>query len=232
MILIRNILAAFFVIISIVVGFVPIILSILFKWPNFIYFYNKFWIKLLLKILGIKIILKNIKKVDFNKKFVLISNHLSNLDGPVLVSYLPINIRVMIKHSAKKLPIMGKMMETVDFVFVDRSSMRSSMKALDDTIDKINNKGYSFLIFPEGTRSKTGKLQKFKRGGFIIPMKTNIPILPVKLKGSYELMPKNSKLIHSGKIEIEFFEFVNPGDFKNTEELENYILENIYRDLK
>jgi len=232
MTLIRNILAIIFVVISIIIGILPITLSILFKWPKFIFFYNKIWIKFLLKVLGIKIILKNIEKVDFSKNFVLISNHLSNLDGPILVTYLPINIRVMIKHSAKKLPIMGKMMETVDFVFVDRSSIRNSMKALDDTIDKINNKGYSFLIFPEGTRSKTGKLQKFKRGGFIIPKKTNVPILPVKLKGSYELMPKNSKLIQSGKIEIEFFDFVFPNDFKDTEELENYILKNIYHDLK
>ncbi len=232
MILLRNILAGIFVLISVIIGIVPIILSIIFKWPKFIYFYNKFWIKMLLKILRIKVILKNIENIDFTKKFVLISNHLSNLDGPIIVSYLPINIRVMIKHGAKNIPIMGKMMETVDFVFVDRSSVRSSMKALDDTIKMIKEKNYSFLIFPEGTRSKTGRLQKFKRGAFIIPIKANVPILPLILKGTYELMPKESKLIQSGKIEIEFFDFVYPDKFKDAEELENYIIENIYKDLK
>jgi 1-acyl-sn-glycerol-3-phosphate acyltransferase len=112
---------------------------------------------------------------------------------------------VLIKTEVRKIPLVGWVMKLADFVFVDRSSPQRRQEALAEAIEKIKKKRYSFLVFPEGTRSKDGRIQDFKKGSFLIALRAGVPVLPVKISGTHQLMPPGQKTVGRGTVEIEFF---------------------------
>jgi 1-acyl-sn-glycerol-3-phosphate acyltransferase len=136
---------------------------------------------------------------------VVVCNHLSNLDGPLLISVLPVDPRVLIKAEARKIPLVGWIMRLADFVFVDRSSAPRRQEALIESIEKIRSNRYSFLVFPEGTRSRDGAARDFKKGSFLIALRAGVPVLPVKISGTYGLMPPGRKTCGRGTVTIDFF---------------------------
>jgi 1-acyl-sn-glycerol-3-phosphate acyltransferase len=111
----------------------------------------------------------------------------------------------LIKIESRKIPLIGLALKLADFVFVDRKNPLRRQEALTAAVEKIKKKRYSFLVFPEGTRSKSGQMQNFKKGGFMIALKAGVPILPVKISGSYQLMPPGQIAIKAGTVEIELF---------------------------
>jgi 1-acyl-sn-glycerol-3-phosphate acyltransferase len=92
----------------------------------------------------------------------------------------------------------------VGFVPVDRKSIRGGKRSIDRAVRMIREKGHSFLIFPEGTRSRDGKLQPFKRGGFFLALNSQVPVAPVSIQGTFELMPKGAFFIRKGKVKVRF----------------------------
>jgi 1-acyl-sn-glycerol-3-phosphate acyltransferase len=204
--LFRNILAFLIAFLLILLIFIPVlIVSGLFKHDKFLFSQSRLVIKTTLKILGVQAKVRGLATVDFSVPQVVICNHLSNLDGPMLVGVLPVNPRVLIKTEARRIPLVGWVMKLADFVFVDRSSPQRRQEALAEAIEKIKKKRYSFLVFPEGTRSKDGRIQDFKKGGFLIALRAGAPVLPVKISGTYQLMPPGQKTVGRGTVEIEFF---------------------------
>jgi 1-acyl-sn-glycerol-3-phosphate acyltransferase len=204
--LIRNILAYLLASVLILLLFFPVLLvSGLLKHDSFIYSSARWVIRATLKVLGVKIDLRGFRADDFSRSPVVICNHLSNLDGPVLLSVLPVNPRVLIKAEARKIPLIGWIMQLADFVFVDRSSAQRRQEALVEAIEKISKKHYSFLVFPEGTRSKSGAMQDFKKGSFVIAMRSGAPLLPVRISGSRDLLPPGRKTCGAGTVTIDFF---------------------------
>jgi 1-acyl-sn-glycerol-3-phosphate acyltransferase len=202
----RNILAFLIAFLLILLAFIPVlVVSGLFKHDKFIYSQSRLVIQTTLKILGVHVKVRGLAAVDFSVPQVVICNHLSNLDGPLLLSVLPVNPRVLAKAEARKIPLVGWVMKLADFVFVDRSSLQSRQVALVEAMDKIKKKSYSFLVFPEGTRSKDGSIQDFKKGGFLIALRAGVPVLPVKISGTHALMPPGRKTIGRGTAEVEFF---------------------------
>jgi len=212
----RNILAFLIAFLLILLLFVPVlVVSGLFKQEKFLYAAARLVIRTARKILGVKIVTPGLAAVDFSGPQVMVCNHLSNLDGPLLISVLPVNPRVLIKTEARKIPLIGWIMKLADFVFVDRSSPPRRQEALAEAIEKIKKKNYSFLVFPEGTRSKDGQIQDFKKGSFLIALRAGVPVLPVKISGTHQLLPPGRKTVGRGSVEIEFFPRL---DLKNTEE--------------
>lgn len=204
--LIRNILAYILVLSLIFLLFFPVLLvSGLLKHDKFIYSSARFVIRATLKVLGVKTEVRGFNAGDFSRSPVVICNHLSNLDGPLLISTLPVNPRVLIKAEARQIPLIGWVMHLADFVFVDRSSPQRRQEALAEAIEKINKKHYSFLVFPEGTRSKSGAMQDFKKGSFLIASRSGAPLLPVKISGTRRLLPPGRKTCGAGTVTIDFF---------------------------
>jgi 1-acyl-sn-glycerol-3-phosphate acyltransferase len=204
--LIRNILAYLLASLLILSLFFPVLLiSGLLKHDKFLYASGRLVIKTILMVLGVKTIVRGLHTVDFSIPPVLICNHLSNLDGPLLLSVLPVNPRVLVKAEARKIPLIGWVMQLADFVFVDRSSPLRRQEALAEAIEKIKKKRYPFLVFPEGTRSQNGALHGFKKGGLLIALRAAVPILPLKISGTRQLLPPGKIICSSGTVTVDFF---------------------------
>ena len=156
------------------------------------------------KILGIRLDSSGIERIDKEESYVFMANHLSLIDGPLLFMLIPQFVRVLLKKEAFRLPVIGLAMKQVSFVSVDRKGLKGGKKSIDRATRMIKEKGFSFLIFPEGTRSRDGKLQPFKRGGFFLAVNSQVPIFPVSIKGSYTRLPKGSFFAKKGKVRVMF----------------------------
>jgi 1-acyl-sn-glycerol-3-phosphate acyltransferase len=156
------------------------------------------------KILGLKLVVSGIEKIDRGSSYVFMANHLSFLDGPMLFMLIPQAVRVILKKEVYRIPIVGWGMHHVGFIPVDRKSIRGGKKSIERASRLMKEKGYSFLIFPEGTRSRDGKLQTFRRGGFFLALESQAAIVPIVIKGTFELMPRSSFFVKRGKIDVAF----------------------------
>jgi len=156
------------------------------------------------KILGLKIEVSGVEKIDRKSTYVFMANHLSFLDGPMLFMLIPQAVRVILKKEVYRIPIVGWGMHHVEFVPVDRKSIRGGKKSIEKASHLMREKGYSFLIFPEGTRSRDGKIQAFRRGGFFLALESQAAIVPMAIKGTFEIMPKGSFFVRRGKIDVAF----------------------------
>ena len=156
------------------------------------------------KILGIKIEVSGVDKIDQKTPYIYMANHLSFLDGPMLFMLIPQLIRVILKKEVFRLPIIGQGMRYVRFVPVDRKGGRGGKKSIEKAARLMREKGYSFLIFPEGTRSHDGRIQAFRRGGFFLALESQAPVVPISIRGTYELMPRGTKFAKKGKVQVLF----------------------------
>lgn len=156
------------------------------------------------RILGIKVEVSGLDRIDPRTALIFMPNHISFLDGPLLEMLIPGAARVVLKKSVLRLPVVGLGMRHVGFVPVDRKSAEGGKKSIAWASSLMRERGYSFLIFPEGTRSRDGRLQAFRRGGFFLALASGAPIVPVTIRGTFELMPKGQKYARSGAVRVAF----------------------------
>ena len=143
------------------------------------------------QILGIRVVVEGLEHVDGLRPTVYCINHLSNVDVLVFEFLLPRcpGLRAMYKAELAKLPILGTVMRTAGFVPVDRANRDRAIEAVDEAVAALRA-GASFLLAPEGTRSRTGALQPFKKGAFVMAIKAQVPVVPVALIGPDVAMPR------------------------------------------
>ena len=156
------------------------------------------------RVLGIKVEVSGLDRIDPRTALIFMPNHISFLDGPLLEMLIPGAARVVLKKSVLRIPVVGLGMRFVGFVPVDRKGAKGGMKSIARAVRMVREKGYSFLIFPEGTRSRDGKLQRFRRGGFFLALESGAPIVPVTIRGTFELMPKGQKYARKGTVSVAF----------------------------
>jgi 1-acyl-sn-glycerol-3-phosphate acyltransferase len=135
---------------------------------------------------------------------VFMANHVSFVDGPLLFILVPERLRVILKKSLFRIPILGLAMKYVGFVPVDRRGGRGGKAAVERASSLMRSEGRSFLIFPEGTRSRDGKIQAFRRGGFFLALDTGAPIIPVSVRGAFRIMPRGRWVPRRGSVDIIF----------------------------
>jgi 1-acyl-sn-glycerol-3-phosphate acyltransferase len=216
--LFRNSVAYILAFVLILLLFFPVLfISGLLRRDQFLYSSSRLVIRAVLKVLGVKTTVRGFRAGDFSRPPVVICNHLSNLDGPLLLTVLPVNPRVLVKAEARKIPLIGWVMQLADFVFVDRSSPKRRQAALAEAIEKITKKHYSFLVFPEGTRSKSGAMKDFKKGSFLIASRSGAPLLPVKISGTRGLLPPGRKTCGAGTVTVDFFPLLELGNAPESE---------------
>ncbi len=197
----------FIIYILITILLIPLIfICILFGWSKPLIWAGKKTMGIGPPLLGIHVEVIGKDAVSKDIPYIFMSNHLSFLDGPLLFWAIPQPIRVILKKEIFRIPVVGLGMRLVDFVPVDRKGFKGGKKSIDRAAKLIKDKGFSFLIFPEGTRSRDGKLQAFRRGGFFLASESQVPIVPISIQGTFELMPKGSFFVKRGWIKIIFNE--------------------------
>lgn len=163
------------------------------------------WAKNHVNMSGAKVIIHGNENVPKDIPVVFISNHQSNFDIALFMSYIDKPKGYIAKIEMNKIPILRTWMEYMNCVFMDRSNIRKSAEAIVEGVNIIKG-GHSLVIFPEGTRSKSNNIGEFKAGSFKLATKSKAPIIPVTIKGSYKLMEANNNKIKPAEVEL----FIHP----------------------
>ncbi|MGC8718964.1 MAG: lysophospholipid acyltransferase family protein [Thermodesulforhabdaceae bacterium] len=171
--------------------------------PNLGHYWARAWGWIQLKATGTRVILKNREIVNPEETYVYMANHQSWFDIFVLLAYIPGQFRWLAKEELYKIPIVGQAMRLIGYIPIDRSNRARAFESIAEAARRVHE-GVSVMIFPEGTRSRDGVLQPFKKGGFILAIQSKKPILPISISGSYKVMPKGSWRVHPGTITVTF----------------------------
>ena len=163
--------------------------------------YVKEWAKYVLKISGVNVSVSGLSNIP-NETVIFVCNHQSFFDIPVLLANLDKPYGLLSKDGVKKIPFINKWMEELNCVFVDRNNAKDAIKSLSFVGDNLDN-GYSMIIFPEGTRSKTSNLLKFRSGAFRLAVSKKVSIVPIALNGSREIFEANHNLIKPSNVTLK-----------------------------
>jgi 1-acyl-sn-glycerol-3-phosphate acyltransferase len=150
---------------------------------------------------------------------IFMANHVSNLDPPIILPLLPFRTAFFIKRSLLKIPVVGVGMRLAGFIPVDRDGRLESARESVHAANKVLASGVNISTFPEGTRSRNGKLLPFKKGPFYLAMESGAPIIPISIWGSQHLMTKGSLRIKPGTAHLTFHPAVYPHQFATREHL-------------
>lgn len=183
---------------------------------NLVHRWGIIWGRGALFLAGIKVAVRGSENIPRDRSAVYIVNHQSNFDIPILYAGLPLQFRWMAKKELFNIPLFGLAMRRCGYIPIDRSDRRKAMHSMNEAAQQIRD-GASVIIFPEGTRTPDGHLQEFKKGGFLIAIKAQTPVVPVAIKGSFKVMSKNSVRINRGSIEMEIFPPFDTAGLKNTD---------------
>jgi len=193
---------------------VPVVLfSAVFGKPDAFLAYGIWMMRLGRAIMGIDIDVAGLGRLDRTTPCVFMSNHLSFLDAPLLVTVLDRPVRSIVKRFVFRIPVLGLGMRFAGYVPVDREGLGQGRKRIALAVRLIREKGYSFLVYPEGLRSWNGRLQPFRRGGFFLALESGAPIVPVSVRGTYELMPRTTWRIRRGRVRIIFHKPIDVSGF-------------------
>jgi 1-acyl-sn-glycerol-3-phosphate acyltransferase len=150
---------------------------------------------------------------------IFMSNHVSNLDPPIILPLLPFRSAFFIKRSLLRIPLVGYGMRLAGFIPVDRDGRPESARASVDAAGKVLASGVNISIFPEGTRSRDGKLLPFKKGPFYLAMESGVPVIPISIWGSEHMMTKGSLRIKPGTAHLTFHPPIYPKEYADRDQL-------------
>ena len=177
------------------------IFSLPFDRSGKVYFWcGRTWTNFCLYLCRIKVTVLRLDTIDRFGNYILVCNHASMFDIPVMMKIFP-HIRIMFKKELSYVPFWGWALRWGHHIMVDRSKGSEAMKSLDRAAKEVRSGG-QVLLFAEGTRTRDGKLLPFKRGAFTLASKSGVPLIPVSINGSFKILPKGSFDIRPSRIEV------------------------------
>jgi 1-acyl-sn-glycerol-3-phosphate acyltransferase len=163
--------------------------------------YARLWGWLILKIAGVKVQVRGLEHIDPKRPCIYMSNHLGSFDIFALLACLPVQFRWLAKVELFKIPILGWGMRAAGYISLDRSRRRSAYDSMEIAARKIREET-SVVIFPEGSRSFDGAMQPFMKGGFTLAIRAGVPIVPITIHGTWDIMPRTTKRVKKGTIRV------------------------------
>jgi 1-acyl-sn-glycerol-3-phosphate acyltransferase len=159
------------------------------------------WAKIALVATGVKVKVEGLEQIQGKGPYIFMSNHQGGYDIFALHGHLPFDFKWLAKKELFSIPFFGWTLTAAGYISIDRKGSRDTVRAMNEAAQKIQD-GMSVVIFPEGSRSPDGLIQPFKKGGFTLAIKSKVPIIPVAIVGSREIMPKGRITVNPGKITI------------------------------
>jgi len=184
-----------------VTGLVGMLLATVFGWVGLLYIFGHGGVYLGLWLCGIRFKVAGREHLPLDRAAVYCSNHESNVDPPLLFTALHPRMHILYKHEIDQIPVLARAFRMGGFIPIDRRNKESAMRSIEKGAASIRA-GSSFLIFPEGTRSRTGEMLPFKKGGFVMAIKAGAPIVPVAISGGRAAMQRGSAVIRPVTISI------------------------------
>lgn len=152
------------------------------------------WGRSILRVSGVEVRVVGQEHLASGRSFILMPNHQSHFDIPVLLGCLDTQFRWLAKAELFKIPIFGRAMHGCGYISIDRSNREAAFASIRQAAEAIRGRA-SVLIFPEGTRSQDGRLLPFKKGGFVLAVDSKVPILPIGIYGTGDILPKKHLLL-------------------------------------
>lgn len=204
--MLRSLLIIFIgAIFTIVCSIVAIIIGIFGPYSKAANGLVRYWAKGLINLSGIKLEITGQDKIVGQPPSVYISNHQSLFDILAVVISIPGTARFIAKKELFRIPIFAQGLKLIGTIKIDRGNSAKARETINEAI-QIIKRGVSVIIFPEGTRSKDGKIKPFKKGGFVLATQGKIPIVPLVISGSLHIMAKQNMRLRKGKIKVEFLD--------------------------
>lgn len=160
------------------------------------------WSKGILRVAGVDVEIEGTENIDPDRAQIVASNHASWFDVFALAAYFPGVYHFVAKQELARIPIFGRSWIACEHIAIDRSNHSAAVASLDRAAEKIRSEDATIVMFPEGTRSPTGELQRFKKGTFVLALEAGVPVVPVAILGSHEVMPKGSWTVRPGRIRV------------------------------
>ncbi len=162
--------------------------------------YGRLWSELNLWAAGVRVEVTGLENIDRRQSYIFAANHQSGFD--IFAIYkLPVQFRWLAKQELFRVPVLGQAMAAIGYIPIDRSDRRKAFRSINLAARRVRE-GTSIVIFPEGTRSSDGVLQEFKKGGFMLAIKSQRPIVPISLSGSHKILAKGGCAVHPGVIRM------------------------------
>ena len=187
---------------------------------------TKLFSKGVLIISGVKLVITGLENIDLSGTYVFVSNHSSQFDIPAVQLAAPVRISITYKKEINKIPLFGWQMMLGPYIVIDRKNADKAMASMQKAKALMDTKQISVHIFAEGTRSKTGEIQPFKRGAFYLAAKVGYPVIPVTINGASSILPKGKLNIKSGTMYIHFDKPI-PANRLNTRQDEIDLMETV-----
>jgi 1-acyl-sn-glycerol-3-phosphate acyltransferase len=166
---------------------------------------GRFWSRLNLRLMGAELQVRGREHVDPAGTYVLMVNHQSHLDTWVVVAALPMQLRYVMKQELRRVPLFGVACARMGHIYVERGNSASAWASLAEAARRIAA-GASVVFYPEGTRSRDGRLGPFKTGGFRLALQAGVPILPITVRGTRDMFPPGTWRFSPGRAVVTIHE--------------------------
>jgi 1-acyl-sn-glycerol-3-phosphate acyltransferase len=196
------IVAVFLSLYTLVLGPPLILYTLLTRSPDLMYWVGVKGVVFITRVAGMRVRVEGLENIPAGV-CVFAANHTSNADAVAIVGAIPRRLAILGRKSLFDIPIIGLAFRLAKFVPVDRGNREAALAAVKQAVEYIKT-GSSFLVYPEGTRSPDGRLQRFKKGTFAMSIEAGVPIVPVACSGAHRVMRKKSLVIHPGKVKVRF----------------------------
>jgi 1-acyl-sn-glycerol-3-phosphate acyltransferase len=176
--------------------------SVLSGRPDFMYSLAMKVIRFETRLLGIRVSVQGVENIPLGPS-VFVANHASNIDPVVMIPAIPRRVGILVKRELFRIPIFGTAMRVAQFVPVDRGDKESSTAAVSTAAENLK-RGFSYVIFAEGTRSPDGRMRPFKRGAFTMAIEADAPVVPVSIGGTQHALAKGKSIVQPGEVMVRF----------------------------
>lgn len=174
------------------------------------YYVPKWWARLWCWLLFVKVEVRGREKIDRNTSYIFVANHQGAYDIFSIYGFLGHNFRWMMRKGLTNIPLVGWACEAAGHIMVDHHNNTALKKTMTDAEKRLAD-GFSLVVFPEGRRTDTGKMGHFKSGAFKLAAEFNLPVVPITLDGSYQVMPRSTFNVTPGTIVLTMHEPIAPG---------------------